>query len=150
MNTKPRIASVIDLSLPVKSQKATTTTRPLLRPVQFTEAQIKDPTFLTKQLVSMHQELSNTTQAVRSHPEQAPVTFKNIACPTGGAKITLVHNFGAYADYIVTRWSGDGVTFGPNFVSDEKDVTGSLTTANQLVLHSFTAGTATIRVFPGA
>lgn len=146
---KPRVASTIDLSVPVKDQKAVTAIAPMTRPVQFTEQQAEDPKTLARQLTMLHQELVNTTQAVRAHPEQAPITFKNVKCPASGEKVTLTHNFGSFADFIVVKWAGAGTVTCPILVSDESDGDSALTTANQLVLRSYVAGTATIRVFPG-
>lgn len=147
----PRVASVIDLSLPVDQQKAVVATTPLNRPLQFTKEQVADPAMLTKQLQALHQEVAQTTQAVRSHPEQAPITFNNVVCGIGGTKVVLQHGFGAFADYVVTRWSGDGTNALYSLTSDERDlpVTDRLTNKNTLALRSFVAGTANIRVFKG-
>lgn len=145
-----RIAARIDLSLPTTQQRPVSTTTTLAKPVRITEAQVSDPEVLAKQLNNMNEALAAATQAQRSHPEQAPVTFSNVVCGVGGTKIVLGHNFNANAEYIVVKWKGATTADGHRLVCDEDDVTGSVTDKNTLALRSYVRGTATIRVYPGA
>ncbi len=150
-----RIASSIDLGQPIALQKAKSTVAALPRPVQFTEAQVADSKTLVKQLHAMQLEIAQTSHAVRAHPEQAPVTFRNVPCGVSGAKVTLRHGFGVYADFIVVNWKSTvlpaaATATGPSLVSDvEEAVATRGTDSNTLVLNSYVAGVATIRVFPG-
>lgn len=144
-----RVATSIDLGLPVAYQTPVTTTAALLRPITVTTEDVKDPEVLARAVTTLQLELHSSTQVQRSHPEQGPITFKRVSCPTGNAKIFLPHGFGRHAEFIVTKWSGDGVLAGPALISDEDDSTGALTDVNTLVLRSGVAGTANIRVYPG-
>ncbi len=99
-----RIAARIDLSLPVASQKAVSTTTALARPVVFTAAQFEDKDFTAKQMTAVTTQLAQVTHAQRSHPEQAPMTFDNVKCGQGGARVSLHHGFGRHAEYTVTKW----------------------------------------------
>lgn len=149
--TTPRIASIIDVSLPLAQQKPISATTALPRPVMFTKEQVLDTEQHVKQLHSLQMEIHHVSQAHRSHPEQAPVTFKNVTCGTAGAKIYLPHGFGRHADYQVVRWRGATTTVAYILVCDEDD-TGVVpgTTNDVLCLRSYAAGKATIRVWPGA
>lgn len=151
---RPLVASTIDLSVPIAQQKPTSSSASLNRPVQFTKEHLKDEDFLPRQLTNMQQEIARTTLAQRSHPEQAPVTFKNVVCPAGG-KVVLAHNFGRYADYIVVKWKSAplpavATATGHSLVCDEEEaLTTRRTTEDVLCLNSNVAGVANIRVFPG-
>ena len=144
-----RVASTIDAGLPLAQQKPTVSVGPI-RPTRITEADVGKPDILAKQMNALHLEVAQATQAVRAHPEQAPVTFKNVVCGTAGAKLYLQHNFGRFADFVTVKWAGSGTTTAPILVSDELDGATANTSANILVLRSYVAGTATIRLFPGA
>ncbi len=123
--------------------------------MQFTEAQVADTKVLVKQLHSMQLEIAQTSHAVRAHPEQAPVTFRNVTCGDSGTKLILHHGFGTYADFIVVNWKSTvlpaaAAVAGPSLVSDvEEAATTRRTDSNTLCLNSYVAGVATIRVFPG-
>ncbi len=145
----PRIASVIDLSQPLASQKPTSVSAALAKPVVFTAAQMKDPEFAAKQLVAVSTQIAQVTHAHRAHPEQAPVTFHNVLCGDSGDKTTLHHNFGRHADFIVTMWKGGATAAGHSLVCDEFDAAGTVVTdANKISFRSYVIGTANIRVYP--
>lgn len=141
-----RLASVIDHSASQRVARSVTAT--LARPVQLTEAHVKNPSVLVKQLTNLQQELAASTQVQRSHPEQTLITFEKVVCGISGAKVRIAHNFGVFADFIVTHWSG--ASGGHSLVSDLDDASAVETDENTLVLRSYVAGIATIRVYQGA
>ncbi len=152
----PRIATTIDTALPVENQRAQNAVVTVARPVVFTGAQMKDHEFAAKQLTALSLQLADVAKKHGSHPEQAPITFKNVLCDVGGAKIVLHHGFGRNAEYLVTKWTSldlpaaATVTM-PNLVCDEKEAAATRRTdPNHLCLNSFVAGVANIRVYPGA
>jgi hypothetical protein len=136
----------IDLSVPISQQKPVSLASPLKRPVHFTESQARDPGLLAKQLTSIQIELAETTLAARSQPIQAPVIFTNLVCGDSGELVTLTHNFGRYAYFLVIGWRGASTTSGHSLVSDQMDAT-PVTTENMLALRSYVAGTADLMVF---
>ncbi len=145
----PRIASTIDLLTP--NAKAVSTTTALAKPVQITKDQLTDPDEHAKQLNAMNLVVAQVSQAQRAHPEQAPITFKNVTCGTGGTKTKpLGHGFGRHAEYIVTKWKGSGTTAGHSLVCDEDDGATAITNDDTICFRSYVAGTANIRVYPGA
>ncbi len=152
----PRIASTIDTSLPVANQRAVSTETALERPVVFTGAQMKDHEFSAKQFTALSLQVAQVTKAHRSHPEQAPMTFKNVLCDVGGAKVLLHHGFGRYADFTVVNWKSlplpsGPTTQAPRLVCDvEEAVATRRTDSHFLCLNSYVAGVASIRVYPGA
>lgn len=94
----------------------------------------------------MQAELDQTTQAARSHPIQAPFTFRNVSCGSSG-KVRLSHNFGRFVDFLVIRWAGASTSAGPGLVSDELDGAAALSDLNNLYLKSSVVGVANIMVF---
>ncbi len=146
MAIQKRLASTIDLAEWAPDSKPKTTTVSLTNPVKFTVEQAKDPTILAHRLNALELGQAENTQVQRSHPEQGPVTFKNVVVGTGGSKVRLQHNRGYFVEFIVTKWAGNGVTAAPILVSDELDTTPE-STVNMLVLRSEVAGTASIRVY---
>ncbi len=146
---KAAVASTIDVGLPIALQRPITTTATLARPVLMTVEQLKDDTQVVKQFNALQTEVHLVSLETRSHPEQAPVTFKNVACGTAGTKVTLQHNFGRNADFMVVKWKGVSTVVGPSLVCDEDDASAVLTTKDMLALRSYVAGVATIRIWPG-
>ncbi len=143
----PSLASSIDLSVAISLQRPTASVAPLIRPVIFTKEQLQSPDLHVKQLNALHLLVAQVTQAHRSHPEQAPITFKNVTCGAGGALVVLPHGFGRNAEYIVTKWKGAATVGGHSLVCDEDDATPT-TTKTTLALRSYVAGKANIRVYP--
>lgn len=140
----PRIASTVDASATsTKSQSVTS----YIRPVRVGVNEVTDAHALALHLTRVQDSLAEVTQATRSHPIQAPVTFKGLYCPGGGLKVQIAHNLGHLANWIVVSWKGAGVVNGQSLVSDEADATNSLTDVNNLYLRSYAPGTASIMVF---
>lgn len=150
----PRIASAIDLSVPATLRKAVSTGAALTKPIRISKETIQDHEELSNILTGMQLELTSSTAAQRSHPEQAPITFKNVVCGVSDTKVILPHNFGRNAEYIVTKWKGVGTTAMFVLVCDEDDAAAPgvpvVTDKNTLALRSRVAGIASIRVYPGA
>ena len=150
----PKLASAIDTSLPLAAQKAISTGTALARPIRITKETVQDPEELSNILSGMQSEISTSGATARSHPEQAPITFKNVTCGVSNAKVVLAHNFGRNAEYIVTKWKGLNTTAMFILICDEDDVASPgvpvVTDKNTLALKSQVAGIANIRVYPGA
>ncbi len=150
-----RIASRIDLSKPLADQRAKSTTETAERPVVFTESQLQDTSQLAKQLTALSLQMAQITQAQRSHPEQAPLTFENVECGDSGDKVVLHHNFGRFAECVVTSWKSyplpaAATVLGHSLVSDIEEAPSTRRTdENKLALRSYVAGVATIRVYAG-
>ena len=147
--TTPRLASTIDLSLPVDRQRPVTPLTTLARPIRIDAETVKDPEELSNILSGMQLEISSSGASQRSHPEQAPVTFKNVLCGVGGAKVVLAHNFGRNAEYQITKWKGLGTTALYSLICDEDDGAPAITDGNKLALRSYVSGKANIRIWPG-
>ncbi len=120
-----RIASRINLLLPLESQRAKSTTAAVERPVVFTTSQLQDDTQHVKQLQALSQQVAQITQAHRSHPEQAPITFDNVSCGQGGSRVRLHHGFGVNAEYTVTKWKAYVIR-----ISSSTDATPIVVTTN--------------------
>ncbi len=150
-----RIASTIDVSQPIALQKPVSTVATLQAPVHFTVDQVKDVEVLSQRLTALSQVVAENTKVQRSHPEQGVVTFKNQVCGASGDKLVLTHGFGQFADFVVTRWRSRplpaaATVSGPSLVSDEEEAAATRQTdKNKLVLRSYVAGVANIRVYAG-
>ncbi len=150
----PRVASTIDFSLPATAATFKSTSVPVERPVQITESQIGDKVVLCRQLNAMNLALAQTSHAQRSHPEQAPITFKNVVCGASGDKVILSHGFNSAVEYKVVLWRSRplpaaATVAGDSLVCDlEEAPTTRKTTPHTLALNSYVAGMANIRVWP--
>ncbi len=143
--TANRVAYRIDVSKAAPRFVAAVAAVP--NPVQFTVEQLDDKPVLCHRLNALQGEMAAITRAQRSHPEQGPMTFDEVPCDASGTPVVILkHNLGHFAEYIVTKWKGAAVVSGPSLVCDEGDA-APLTDANTLVLRSYVAGIASIRVF---
>ncbi|MBX3198238.1 MAG: hypothetical protein KF894_08845 [Labilithrix sp.] len=101
-----------------------------------TERDVADPAWMVRTLLRLMRDLADLRR--RWLPRR--LTFRDRELPGDGTtKIRLPHSFAGEAEYTVTRWRSGGA--GPPHLEVHAD-----TDANTLVLVSYEAGVATIRL----
>lgn len=136
--------TVIDMS-EAAPQKPRPFRSTAVRPVRFTEEQAKDPAIVAKQMTCFQDEIAKVAALAAQLLEDA-VLFTNATCGTAGAPLTLSHNFGRNALWMILDWRGGATVGGPSLVSDQDDAS-PVTSTSLLNLRSYVAGTAAILVF---
>ena len=104
-----------------------------------TEADVQEPPKLTKLLVQL---LKDVTTLKRT-PAPSRIDYEDVPVSTAGALVPLQHNFGGRVRWWLVGWSSAG-TSAP--ILRESSLAGSLSTTSTLILQSYVAGTATIRI----
>jgi hypothetical protein len=143
-----RLPSVVDYARPIDTAGTPTTVVAKLpaRVERFNPGDVASPELLAAQLTRLHQLVQDSTAYTLAHPRSQSKTFRGVTCSTAGAKVPLPHGFGRRVFWTIVGWKGNGVTAGPDLVSDEDDAANSLTDDDTLWLRSYTAGTADIEV----
>lgn len=119
---------------------ATGVLRQLDKPSSATERVAAKDVESAETLARILQELRDEVANLRRRWEPRAIVFEDIAAGTLGAKVTLPHNFGGRVRWTLVGWQSS-LTNAPVLREDT-----AATTSNVLVLESYTAGTATIRV----
>lgn len=97
---------------------------------------VRDPNKLARILGDVFEAVSMLL--ARWYPRR--LDFEDVAVGASGAGLTLQHNFGGRVRYWVVDWSPSGTAAAPILVR------GVETTKDTLVLYSYYAGVATIRL----
>lgn len=100
-----------------------------------TAEDVQDPAKLAKLATRILAALAN----LRRQWAPGRLDFEDLACDGAGAALTLQHNFAGRVRWWVTDWTS-GSSACPILIR------GTETTADTLVLYSYQAGTATLRV----
>lgn len=100
-----------------------------------TEADVQEPPKLARLLARL---LKDTTALKRAFAPRR-IDFEDVAVSTAGATVSLQHNFAGRVRWYLVGWSSTG-TQAPILKE------AAATTASTLVLASYVAGTATLRV----
>ncbi len=105
-------------------------------PEVFNDQDAQDPVKLARVVARLLAE--NTELRRRFNADR--LDFEDVAVSTAGASVTLQHNFAGRVRWYLVGWQSSG-TDAPILKEDTTN-----TTENTLVLKSYVAGTATIRV----
>lgn len=114
--------------------------RQLDRPAQPDELVTEEDASSALKLSKLLVRLLRHVALLRRRFSPAVIVYEDIPTSTLGAKVTLEHGFGGRVRWSVVGWQSSGTTA----VNLKEDTTS--TDADTLVLLSYTAGTACIRV----
>lgn len=104
---------------------------------------VQDPEELARILTTLVKVLEASTYQSRG---EVYVEFEDVAVSTAGAEVTLRHALGKRPRWSIVRWSSSGSS--APVLKESLNSDGSpKSDTNQLVLASYVAGTATVRVF---
>lgn len=116
--------------------------RKLDKPAQSVEVFTSSDAADLEKLARIVQDLRKRVTSLESAHRPRWVEFEDVTVSTGAAAVRLVHGFGKRVRWEVVGWQ----TSGANLWNLKEDTGTTGTDANALVLLSYVAGTATIRI----